>query len=50
MQATGVTFSAEQRDFGKRIADRGLDDRVTVRLQDYREIGVALESVARTTR
>ncbi|MEP6599520.1 MAG: cyclopropane-fatty-acyl-phospholipid synthase family protein [Actinomycetota bacterium] len=40
VQATGVTLSAQQRDFiGKRVADRGLADQVTVRLQDYREIG-----------
>jgi cyclopropane fatty-acyl-phospholipid synthase-like methyltransferase/DUF1365 family protein len=37
--ATGVTLSAQQRDFiAKRIADRGLADRVEVRLQDYREL------------
>ena len=40
VHATGVTLSAQQRDFiAKRIADRGLADRVEVRLQDYREIG-----------
>ncbi len=39
VRATGVTLSAQQRDFvAKRIADRGLSDLVTVRLQDYREI------------
>jgi len=39
VQATGVTLSAEQRDYVlKRIADRGLDGRVSVRLQDYREL------------
>jgi cyclopropane-fatty-acyl-phospholipid synthase len=39
VQATGVTLSAQQRDFvAKRVADRGLSDRVSVRLQDYREI------------
>jgi cyclopropane fatty-acyl-phospholipid synthase-like methyltransferase/DUF1365 family protein len=37
--ATGVTLSAQQRDFvAKRIADRGLTDRIEVRLQDYREL------------
>jgi cyclopropane fatty-acyl-phospholipid synthase-like methyltransferase/DUF1365 family protein len=39
VRATGVTLSAQQRDFvAKRVADRGLSDLVTVRLQDYREI------------
>jgi cyclopropane-fatty-acyl-phospholipid synthase len=37
--ATGITLSAQQRDFvAKRIADRGLTDRVEVRLQDYRDV------------
>ncbi len=39
VHATGVTLSAQQRDFVvKRIADRGLTDRVEVRLHDYREL------------
>jgi cyclopropane fatty-acyl-phospholipid synthase-like methyltransferase/DUF1365 family protein len=39
VHATGVTLSAQQRDHvAKRVADRGLDGLVTVRLQDYREI------------
>ena len=39
VHATGVTLSKEQREFvGKRIADRGLDGRVEVRLMDYREL------------
>jgi cyclopropane fatty-acyl-phospholipid synthase-like methyltransferase/DUF1365 family protein len=39
VHAVGVTLSAQQRDFvSKRIADRGLADRVEVRLQDYREL------------
>jgi len=39
VHATGITLSAQQRDFvAKRIADRGLADRVDVRLQDYREL------------
>jgi cyclopropane-fatty-acyl-phospholipid synthase len=39
VHATGITLSAQQRDFvAKRIADRGLADRVEVRLQDYREL------------
>ena len=40
VQATGITLSAQQRDFvAKRIADRGLSGQVTVRLQDYRDLG-----------
>ena len=36
--AVGVTLSAQQRDeIEKRIAEKGLADRVTVRLQHYRE-------------
>jgi cyclopropane fatty-acyl-phospholipid synthase-like methyltransferase/DUF1365 family protein len=39
VHSTGVTLSEQQRDFvAKRIAERGLGDRVTVRLQDYREV------------
>ena len=39
VRATGVTLSNQQRDFvNKRIAERGLGDRVEVRLQDYREL------------
>jgi cyclopropane-fatty-acyl-phospholipid synthase len=42
VHATGITLSAQQRDFvAKRIADRGLTDRVEVRLQDYRELAGA---------
>jgi cyclopropane-fatty-acyl-phospholipid synthase len=40
VQATGITLSAEQRDFiTARVAERGLADKVEVRLQDYREFG-----------
>ena len=36
---TGVTIAAEQKKFiDARIAERGLQDRVEIRLQDYREI------------
>jgi cyclopropane fatty-acyl-phospholipid synthase-like methyltransferase/DUF1365 family protein len=39
VHATGITLSAQQRDLiAKRIADRGVEDRVEVRLQDYREL------------
>lgn len=36
---TGVTIAAEQKRFiDQRIKERGLEDRVQIRLQDYREI------------
>ena len=39
VRATGITLSAEQRDFiTARTRERGLEDRVEVRLQDYREL------------
>ena len=38
-QVTGVTISAEQKKLiDTRIHERGLEDRVEIRLQDYREI------------
>lgn len=38
-RVTGVTISAEQKTFiDARIAERGLQDRVEIRLQDYREV------------
>ena len=46
VQATGITLSAEQRDFiVVRVAERGLADKVEVRLQDYREFGELPEAV-----
>ena len=40
VEAVGVTISRQQFDYArKRIADAGLDGRVEVRLQDYRELG-----------
>lgn len=45
--ALGITLSQQQHDFiVKRIAGHGLSDRVTVRLQDYREFGETPESRA----
>jgi len=45
VSAVGITLSAQQRDhIGKRIADEGLGDLVTVRLQDYREFGELVAS------
>lgn len=44
VHATGVTISAQQRDHvEKQVAERGLGDRVSVRLQDYREVPVPAE-------
>ena len=38
-QVTGVTIAAEQKGFiDARIAERGLQERVEIRLQDYRDI------------
>ncbi|MFW0796238.1 cyclopropane-fatty-acyl-phospholipid synthase family protein [Gordonia sp. CPCC 205515] len=38
-RVVGVTLSAEQKSFiDARIAERGLTDRVTIRVQDYRDI------------
>ncbi|NNM45819.1 SAM-dependent methyltransferase [Knoellia koreensis] len=38
-QVTGVTISAEQKRFAdNRIRERGLEDRVEIRLQDYRDV------------
>lgn len=40
VHATGITLSSEQRAFiAVRATERGLDDKVDVRLQDYREFG-----------
>lgn len=45
VHATGITLSARQRDFAvARVADRGLGDRVSVVLQDYREFAGTPES------
>jgi cyclopropane fatty-acyl-phospholipid synthase-like methyltransferase/DUF1365 family protein len=42
VRATGVTLSAQQREFvAKRIADRGLADRVSVAVRDYRDLDPA---------
>jgi cyclopropane-fatty-acyl-phospholipid synthase len=47
VRATGVTLSAQQRDFvAKRVADRGLAERVEVRLQDYRELSGRFDGVS----
>src|SRR5262249_9602664 len=50
VRATGITLSAEQRDFTvARAAERGLSDSIEVRLQDYRdfdESAAAFDAVA----
>jgi cyclopropane-fatty-acyl-phospholipid synthase len=39
VEGTGITVSEAQRDLaGKRLAEAGLTDRATIRLQDYREL------------
>jgi cyclopropane-fatty-acyl-phospholipid synthase len=39
VQAVGVTISREQYEYArKRIADAGLNDRVEIRLEDYRDV------------
>jgi cyclopropane-fatty-acyl-phospholipid synthase len=39
-QVTGITLSREQAAFARRrVADAGLEDRVEIRLQDYRDLG-----------
>ncbi|MBJ8339349.1 class I SAM-dependent methyltransferase [Antrihabitans sp. YC3-6] len=47
-KVVGITISREQKAFiDKRIAERGLGDRVEIRLQDYREItGEQFDAVA----
>lgn len=40
VSATGITLSAQQREFiAARAAERGLDEAIEVRLQDYRDFG-----------
>ncbi|WP_372444644.1 class I SAM-dependent methyltransferase [Crossiella equi] len=48
VHATGITLSAQQYEFvQKRIVERGLQDRVEVRLLDYRELrGEPFDAVA----
>jgi cyclopropane-fatty-acyl-phospholipid synthase len=42
VHATGITLSGEQRDFiTARVKELGLQDRIEVRLQDYRELSDA---------
>jgi len=44
---TGLTLSTEQKDWAeRRIAEEGLSDRVTIRLEDYRDHRDTYDSVA----
>ncbi|MDO7868045.1 SAM-dependent methyltransferase [Nocardioides jiangxiensis] len=46
-QVTGVTIAAEQKAYiDEQIRQRGLEDRVTIRLQDYREVVGRWDAVA----
>lgn len=47
VQVTAVTISGEQRDWVERLVrDRGLEDRVTVLLQDYRDVTGEFDAVS----
>lgn len=47
VQVTAVTISREQRDWVEHLVrNRGLEDRVTVRLQDYRDITGEFDAVS----
>ena len=47
VRATGITLSAQQHQFiAARAAERGLTDRVEVRLQDYRDFGSQPQTTA----
>ena len=46
-RVTGVTIAKEQKAFiDARIAERGLGDRVEIRLQDYRDVAGSFDAVA----
>jgi cyclopropane-fatty-acyl-phospholipid synthase len=46
VHAVGITLSAQQRDFvAKRVADRGLADRVEVLLRDYRDVTGSFDAI-----
>ncbi|MGO1910635.1 MAG: class I SAM-dependent methyltransferase [Corynebacterium sp.] len=47
VRVTAVTISSEQRDWVERLVrERGLDDRVTVMLQDYRDVRGVYDAVS----
>jgi cyclopropane-fatty-acyl-phospholipid synthase len=46
-RVTGITISAEQKKFiDQRIAERGIEDKVEIRLQDYRDVTGRFDAVA----
>lgn len=46
-KVVGITISPEQRDYAnKRIADKGLQDKVEFRLQDYRDVKEKYDRIA----
>jgi len=46
-RVTGITISPEQLAFAKqRMKDKGLADRVEIRLQDYRDVGEKFDRIA----
>lgn len=46
LRVTGVTLSSAQLEHARRrVRERGLDDRVELRLQDYREVGETFDGV-----
>lgn len=48
-RVTAVTLSRAQRDYAReRVREAGLEDRIDVRLQDYRDVGGRFDRVAST--
>jgi cyclopropane-fatty-acyl-phospholipid synthase len=46
-RVTGITISAEQKKFiDQRLAERGIEDKVEIRLQDYRDVTGRFDAVA----
>lgn len=46
-EAVGLTLSEEQKDWAERaVAERGLSDRIEIRLQDYRDISEQFDALA----
>jgi cyclopropane-fatty-acyl-phospholipid synthase len=45
-RVTGVTLSQEQHDFARaRVAEEGLEDKVEIRLQDYRDVSEVYDRI-----
>jgi len=46
-RVTGLTLSEQQAEFARRrVSEQGLDDRVEIRLQDYRDVPGAYDAIA----